>query len=265
LQRFPLWLYVTAALVLTCGYWVWPYIPSWHDPDPLVDGVPARHNSDGTIDYTLIGPGPRPPNATSSPLHEWVIRLPKRNAALESGIRVPDTQGWIQLKQRRNNTLSLNFKIADMAPVDNFRTIKGSPLPENPGAFTMLIFAQVSDIKASGLADSYARLCRITGEMVDGLEVAAASPSSNECAQHAIVYLLRDPHDARKLLADFRCKTTDQPPYCEFRVVHRGRSIMGDIGFQHRHDFVAFTRRVSAFLDKSTLVDRVYPGTPFVQ
>jgi hypothetical protein len=246
-------------LVVAAGYGGVRLYKSTHDP--LVVGVPPRHNDDGTVDFTLIGAGGRIPG-NLHPLNEWVVRISGKNAVVNGGVVLPGEEAIKDFVGKKNSWIGLRYRFDDMTPVTNFDTLPNDRVPDSPEVFDIHLDSLVDYSSAKSWAESVRQYCKPAIDSVPDLKEFAPNPSDVSCRDGDAIFLLFDKINTDKLLAKFVCSKANS--FCDYRIIYRNRDLTGFVGFDHKNEFPAFVARVTDYFDKATLVDRIYSGTPFV-
>jgi hypothetical protein len=234
-----------------------------HANDPLVAGIPPKENSDGTIDYTLIGIETAKTGSRKSELLEWVIRLPKnyiaRDVSQVDGSEIWFNGGHIKFKGRHNESVALWLKIKDLSPAESSDYGKGTGAPKNRDDVRLSLNAD-EEVLSKGAASWLHKYCQSVGTDADGLEQFAQPKLQLDmpCEFSEVGFVLWGDVNKQEMKARFDCQKDSSLGTCDIIFSHRKKMLFGTIGFEHSGEFKDIIERLDRFLDGVTIKDESY-------
>jgi hypothetical protein len=265
-----------ALLALVAVGFGWAFAYHRQTTDPLITGIPPHDNGDGTVDYTLIGPGFWDEQLHRFQVAEWVVRLSAKNVVHQGtgkDVEVLDGGSWkTVLRSNSNDFLSAQFMIADMAPVASDEARLRTLIPKTEGAFQLSLDGIRTGDNGKSAAVSLKDIfdgkvnqeCIATGRIIFGMQEFRPGSELGSCSSSDLAYVLWADESKKRVTAEFQCKTKGIEPTCRARWYLDYRYVYGNISYRQLEEFKTLTKRVQDFVARATIVDHVYAGNPFV-
>jgi hypothetical protein len=234
-----------------------------HATGPLAAGIPPKENTDGTVDYTMIGIGHSKTAPIKQELQEWVIRLPKKyivnDTSQENGSGIWFDGDRIEYNGRRNEGLELWLKIKDLSPAESSDIGEGTGAPKDRSDMQLRINAD-DEVPSDGAAEELPKRCQSIGTNAEGLEqfTPPSQPLATLCDFSEAGFVLWGNRDKQEIKARFDCRKNLSFGTCDVFFSHRKKMLFGTVGFEHLGEFKDIIERLDRFLDGVTIKDKTY-------